>query len=206
MRLAATLVALLVAINLPACAVLSPDRSFGRELDDTNASWSIKSAMTRASDHWLAGVDVEVRDGVVLLAGTVPREVDRQLAECLSWQPASVRMVANEIEIARAPTTRDYLRNGWITQQINTRFLGDGEVRSANINVDTHNGVVYLTGLARSEEERERAAAHAAAVEGVERVVVFLRLTSEAPEFADRAEGRARACEGQSEELLHGLS
>jgi osmotically-inducible protein OsmY len=186
------------------CAAVSPERSFGRDLDDASASMAIKSAMLRASDHWLAGVDVEVDDGVALLAGTVPREQDRRLAECLAWQPSTVRMVANELQIARAPSTRDYMTNGWITQQVNARLLGDGSVRSTNINVNVHDGVVYLTGLARTPEERENAAAQASVVNGVERVVVYVRALGEDPDFEGRAEAREAACAEQSPELKAG--
>ena len=191
----------ILALALPACAAVNPERSFGRDLDDQTAAIAIKNDMLRATDFWLGGVDVEVTDGLALLAGTVPRERDRRFAECLAWSPAGVRDVANELEIAEAQGARDYMRNGWISQQIDARLLGAQDVRSSNINVETHNGVVHLLGIARNAAERDRAAEIASQIGGVERVVVHLRLVDETPDFSGRAAARAAACEGFADQL-----
>lgn len=184
------------ALAVSGCAAVQPERSFGRDLDDQTASIAIKNDMLRATDFWLGGVDVEVTDGLALLAGTVPRERDRRFAECLAWNPSGVRDVANELEIAESESARDYMTNGWISQRIDAGLLADRTVRSSNINVEVHDGVAHLLGVARTEAERERAADIAAGVRGVERVVVHLRLVDETPDFSGRAAARDRACEG----------
>ena len=59
----------LIAFVLSACSTVQEERSLGRELDDNNASWSIKSAMLRAEGYALDGVDVEVAEGVARSPG-----------------------------------------------------------------------------------------------------------------------------------------
>ena len=110
---------------LAACSTIQPERSSGRELDDANASLSIKSAMLRSEAFALEGVDVEVTEGIALLTGTVPREDDKQMAECLTWSSVAVRAVANEIQVGEAAGFRDRTRDAWITQRVRARLLSD---------------------------------------------------------------------------------
>lgn len=63
-----SLVLVLVAAGIVPAACSSvgsvgQERSIGRQLDDTNASVGIKSAMLRSEGFALDGVDVEVTEG-----------------------------------------------------------------------------------------------------------------------------------------------
>ena len=194
----------LTALAASGCAAVQPERSFGRDLDDQTASLAIKNDMLRATDFWFGGVDVEVADGLALLAGTVPRERDRRFAECLAWQPSGVRDVANELEIAETRRARGAVDDGWITRRIDARLTADRDVRASNMNVEVHDGVVHILGIARTAAERERAAELASEIRGVERVVVHLRLVDETPDFTGRAAARERACDGFQAELPGG--
>lgn len=180
---------------LPACAAMQDQRSAVRQVDDTNASIAIKSAMLRAEGFDMSGVDVEVTEGIAFLGGTAPRDVDRTYAECLAWSAPAVRSVANHIEVGEARGLRRGTSDVWITQRVRSRLVGDRSVRSVNFNIETHQGVVYLLGFARDADERERAARHASLVNGVERVVVLVRTGGEAPDLPPRGEMRAELCD-----------
>lgn len=192
------LVSLLFLTLITACASVQEERSIGRELDDANASLAIKSAMLRSEGYALQGVDVEVTEGIALLTGTVPREDDRLMAECLTWSSVAVRAVANELTIGRSSGLRDRTRDAWITQRVRGRLLGDRAVRSVNFNVETYGGKVYLLGLARTRGELERASTHASLVEGVTEVVSFVRVVGTPSELPSRGERRAAACGGEA--------
>jgi osmotically-inducible protein OsmY len=188
---------LLLPLVLMGCASMQPERSIGRELDDANASLSIKSAMLRSEGFALEGVDVEVTEGVALLTGTVPREDDRQMAECLSWSSVAVRAVANELTVGEASGLRDRTRDAWITQRVRGLLLTDRSVRSVNFNVETYHGRVYLLGVARTRGELERASSHAALVDGVDEVISFVRVAGAPSNLPSRGERRAAACAGE---------
>tara|TARA_R110002073_G_scaffold7591_4_gene43152 strand:+ start:4602 stop:5285 length:684 start_codon:yes stop_codon:yes gene_type:complete len=189
---------LCVLASLTACSAIQPERSIGRELDDTNASLSIKSAMLRSEGFSLGAIDVEVTEGIALLTGSVPREDDRMMAECLAWSSVAVRSVANEIEIGAASGFRDRSRDAWITQRVRGRLLSDRNVRSVNFNVETYSGKVYLLGMARSRGELERVSGHAALVGGVVEVISYVRIAGVPSELPSRGERRAEACAGES--------
>tara|TARA_R110000744_G_scaffold84678_4_gene165735 strand:- start:43542 stop:44225 length:684 start_codon:yes stop_codon:yes gene_type:complete len=184
--------------SLAACSAIQPERSIGRELDDTNASLAIKSAMLRSEGFALGGVDVEVTEGIALLTGAVPREDDRLMAECLAWSSVAVRSVANELEVGETSGFRDRSRDAWITQRVRGQLLSDRNVRSVNFNVETYAGTVYLLGVARSRGELERVSAHAALIGGVVEVVSYVRVAGVPSELPSRGERRDQACAGES--------
>lgn len=197
-------VLLAAASALAGCAVLQPERSVGRGIDDTNASLSIKSAMLRSEGYALDNVDVEVTEGIALLTGTVPREADRRMAECLAWSAVAVRSVENEVEVTRPDALRDRSRDYWISQQVRARLLQDRSVRSVNFNVEVEGGRVYLLGVARTRGELDRAAGHAALVEGVSDVITYVRIAGEATAPVSRGERQAAVCDGEAAPVRSG--
>jgi len=54
-----------------------------------------------------------------------------------------------------------------ITTKVKAKFAADKQVSATNIHVDTDNGVVKLTGTAKSQDEAMKAADIAKATEGV---------------------------------------
>ena len=196
----ALLISLLAFVT--ACSSIQQERSIGRELDDTNASLSIKSAMLRSEGYALEGVDVEVTEGVALLTGTAPREDDRLMAECLAWSSVAVRAVANEVSVGAASGFRDRTTDAWISQRVRGRLLTDRSVRSVNFNVETYGGKVYLLGVSRTRGELERASAHASLVDGVVEVISYVRVAGVPSRLPSRGERRAAVCGGDATPAL----
>ena len=60
--------------------------------------------------------------------------------------------------------------DGWITTKIKSDFAVDKVVSATNINVNTDNGVVHLSGVAKSQDEANRAIQIARDVKGVKSV------------------------------------
>lgn len=189
------LLAVSLSTSLVACSAVQSERSAGRQLDDFNASVAIKSAMLRADGYVLERVDVEVTEGVALLSGSAPRPEDRVFAECVAWSAPSVRSVSNQVEIGAGRGVRDTARDAFITQSVRARLAADRSVRSVNYNVETHAGTVHLLGSARSMEERDRAAAQAAMVDGVVQVIDLVQVSGSTPDFPPRGARQAAACD-----------
>lgn len=75
-----------------------------------------------------------------------------------------------------ADATRRAIADGALTSKIKAKMALDDTVKAVQIDVDTINGVVTLTGTIRSEAERQRALALARETEGVTQVVDRLEL------------------------------
>ena len=195
-------VTMVLLLALAGCSTMQEERSIGRELDDVNASLAIKSAMIRNEGYALGGVDVEVTEGIALLTGTVPREDDSLMAECLAWSSVAVRAVANELLVGTSASIRNRTNDAWITQNVRGRLLTDRSIRSVNFNVETYAGKVYLLGLARTRGELERASTHASLVDGVGEVISYVRVVGTTSTLPSRGERRAAACGGEATPAL----
>lgn len=172
----------LMAVFLSGCIVssvtgiASKERSFSRSIDDTSAGMAISARLKRYPGGGLSGVRTAVEDGFVLLTGNVFSEELRIEAEKIAWTAPKVIKIANEIEVAQKSGFAGNAKDRWITTQVRTRILGDGAVRSTNVNIETRNRRVILLGLVRSLGEIERITSHARLVPGVVEVVSYLTI------------------------------
>jgi len=70
-----------------------------------------------------------------------------------------------------------------ITTKVKAKFAADKEVSATNIHVDTDNGVVKLTGTAKSQDEAMKAADIAKATEGVASVDNAIRVSASGTKY-----------------------
>ncbi len=147
------------------------ERSVGQAVDDTAILAEINHYLLQRSETLFVKVDLEVMEGRVLLTGNVKKPEDRVEVARMAWQAKGVREVLNELEINDQSTLRDYARDVWITTQLKIKLLGDTDISAINYSVDTLNGVVYLFGIAQSQQELDRATGHARNIGGVTKVV-----------------------------------
>ena len=100
--------------------------------------------------------------------------------------------VRGEAERETADTAVSMERpDAWLTAKVQSKYFLDDEVKGLDIDVDTNEGVVTLSGTVRSEAERRQALALARNTEGVREVVDKLQLTPGEP--ADTTAARERA-------------
>lgn len=64
-----------------------------------------------------------------------------------------------------------------ITTAVKSKMIADGDVRARDIDVDTHEGVVYLIGRVRTSSERMKAEQIARSCDGVRDVVNRLEVS-----------------------------
>ena len=183
--------AVISAISLSSCAVTTAgvtkgdERNFIRSLDDITAGKAIKARIQRADVPNLGGVDVEVAEGIVLLAGTVPTQEDRIEAERIAWSAPNVEKVGNEILIKNDKGFIRTTKDGVLQTSVRTRLTADKYVKGRNINIETHEGVVYLLGVARSPQELERIAAIASTTKGAKEVISYIKVHGDNVQSAD---------------------
>ncbi len=67
-------------------------------------------------------------------------------------------------------STGRYVDDASITTSVKTKLIGDEQVKARNINVETYNGVVSLSGFVESKAEASQAVALAGQVDGVKSV------------------------------------
>lgn len=150
---------------------VTQERTTRQAMTDTEIRISVNNRLLNEDRTLFANISTEVVEGRVLLAGAVPSQRDRMRAGELVWQTPGVVELINELTVGESADMESYARDVWISTQIRTRLLTDGEVDSINYNIETIEQVVHLIGIARSEEELERVVGIASEVPGVKRVV-----------------------------------
>jgi len=175
--------AAILSLSLSACTTITTagvkkgdERNFARSVNDVSAERVIKARMSRAHGFKLRGINVDVREGVVLLAGNVSRQEDRIEAERIAWSAPRVDQVGNEVLIKDKQGIIRNAKDGFLTTSVKTRLTADKYVKSRNINVESHDGVVYLLGVARNQAELERAAEIASTTRGTREVVSYVKV------------------------------
>ncbi len=130
------------------------ERSVGGAVDDATIRLKLNHLFLQKDVNDLfKNVGTAVIEGRVLLTGNVERPETAIEAVRLAWQVHGVREVINEIQVNNKSGFTDYARDLWIAAQIKgTMFFTKG-IMSINYNVESVNGVVYLIGIAQSEEE-----------------------------------------------------
>lgn len=172
----AVLVALILAAPLLSGCLALQDKTIGESLDEGATGSQIKTKMFADSVFKKFGeVKVEVAGRFVLLAGRVPSAKDREEAEKIAWESRAVDEVANELVVEPRNLGRD-VNDSWIREQIRGRLLADRNIKGVNYNVVVYDGVVYLLGLAQSDDELRRAAETASTIGGVTKVVSYVKM------------------------------
>jgi len=63
--------------------------------------------------------------------------------------------------------TGEYVDDAWITTKVKSELIADSDTKAGNINVETSNGKVTLTGTAKTSQESDKAAQIARGIKGV---------------------------------------
>ena len=112
-------------------------------------------------------IDTNVENGKVQLSGTVRSEIDRDLAAEIAKSLDGVESVDNDLEVRDeveekqlAEADQGFLqkvKDATTTAQVKTRLIGNENVSASDIDVDTDNSIVRLSGAVRSDAERQLA-------------------------------------------------
>lgn len=138
-------------------------------------------------------IHVDTLNGVVSLSGNVSTYKELRRATMLSRDTYGVIEVRNETNLKdgnvnktpdrsseklpqKVVDTREIFNDGWITAKIKSSFIANGNIQAEDINVDTRDGVVVLSGHIDNISQKELAIKTARNISGVKDVQSQLRL------------------------------
>jgi len=142
---------------------------------DLATATKVRTELLNAGEAYIAGVGVEVYEGRVLLTGTLATEAMRANAASLAWKTEGVKDVINEIQL-HASNLRDLAKDSWITTQLQSKMTLDKQILAINYSIETVNGIVYLIGIAQSQDELDRVIAHARGINYVHQIISHVRV------------------------------
>ncbi len=156
------------------------DRPAGDTLTDVRISTAIKGTFIKNNFRNLySKIKIEVVQGRVFYTGDIEKEEDAITAVQIAWNQEGVSEVINELKVDKNSNKFNivqYTRDALITSQIKSKTFMNREIKFVNYTVITINDVVYLFGIARSEEELEKVANIASNISGVKKVVSHVKV------------------------------
>jgi osmotically-inducible protein OsmY len=184
-----------------ASEIQSPDKLSDAELwygDKPQASTSAAKGSTAkaeesSSDAWttaavklkllssreVPGLDINVdtRQGVVTLFGSVPAESTKQLAEKLASETSGARVVKNQIQVVpKAEQEQVAAKDESIQASLKKRIADNPELKDANVKLEVSKGVVRLTGTVENQRDHLAVLTTTRATQGVRSLIDELEI------------------------------
>ncbi|MDW7773875.1 MAG: BON domain-containing protein [Desulfobulbaceae bacterium] len=107
-------------------------------------------------------ISVDVKDGIANITGSVDSEIERDLAVEIARSIDGIREVKEDLKIGPAEDAREKksefarrVEDATVTAKVKYRLILNKHIASYDINVDTENSVVTLTGRVDSGEKRD---------------------------------------------------
>jgi osmotically-inducible protein OsmY len=192
--------ALLVAASLSSCIplvlggaavtggyVAGQERGVGTIASDTDIRAGINNAWYSYNSDMAGQLSLSVYDGRVLITGIVSNPDFKPQAVRLAGQVKGVKEVNDEILVSDRSTIGNSARDELIKTRLRSAVLFDGDVRSVNYTIDVINGVVYLSGSARTQAELDKVIDYARNIPNVKKVVNYARIRPGEPPAPGRA-------------------
>jgi len=155
---------------------------------DTRISTAIKLGLYQKDPDLHRLVDVNVQNGEVLLTGAVPNEEWHLDAVRISWETQGVQRVIDNIGKSEGATLGTYTKDTWITTQLKSTLMFDGDIQSRNYSLKTVSGQVYIMGIAQNKAELDKVVNHASNTDGVSKVVSYVKVKEMPDEVGAGAE------------------
>jgi hyperosmotically inducible protein len=150
------------------------------QTSDAGITGLVKTKLAADGKVSASEITVETTNGVVTLTGNVDSQEAKDQALKLAKETSGVQDVKDMISVregsqsGEAPepsrTVGERIDDAGITMKVKARLLDDPVVKGMQIDVDTRDGVVFLTGTVTGDAERKQAIELARTTEGVKSV------------------------------------
>lgn len=166
-----TIKVVVAAFSLIAAGTAAAETA-GEYVDDSTLQARVKTELMSDDFAGGAGINLETRKGVVQLGGFVDDAAKAEQAEKVVAAVDGVAKVDNQLhEKPGKRTTGQSLDDKVITTRVKSSLADADFGTGMDINVDTYNGVVLLTGFVKSKETAKLAAKLAEGVDNVDDVI-----------------------------------
>ncbi|MDR3031222.1 MAG: BON domain-containing protein, partial [Holosporales bacterium] len=135
----------------------------------------IKSKLYKVSPELYSAASVSVDRGCVLLTGAVQNPEWISSAEKEAWTVDGVVVVDNNIIVGNIPVSQA-LQDALITSTCRTSLICSKDIKSVNYKLKTVNGIVYVTGISRSQNELNKTLETLQGVRNVKKIISYVNV------------------------------
>ena len=165
-------VLLVVALAVGACASTRTTKSAGEQVDDSVTTGRVKAALIADSTTKAHQIDVETFKGTVQLNGFVDSSASKQRASEVAKSTKGVTAVRNNLTVRSdsGPSGSERVDDAAITTKVKAALAGDPRTKAHQVNVETREGAVQLSGFVDTSEAKSTAEELARNVDNVKSV------------------------------------
>lgn len=162
------------ALVIGGALITGSGNAFGKTTEKINDAWlTAKTKIALFADSRVKGheVNVETKEGVVMIRGKVDTNAAKEAAESIAKNIDGVKSVKNDLQVV-APSKREAIddKDDAITTRVKNEIEKDSYLKKADIKVKTNAGVVSLTGEVQDLTTSAQASTIAWQVPGVKSV------------------------------------
>jgi hyperosmotically inducible periplasmic protein len=165
-------VMLIMTLAAVACASTRTQKSAGEQVDDSVTTGRVKAALIADPVTKAHQIDVETFKGTVQLNGYVDTSASKERASEIAKNTRGVTAVHNNLTVKTDGNRsgEQVVDDGAITTKVKAALAGDPRTKAHQVNVETHEGVVQLSGFVDNAEAKSTAEQLARAVDNVKSV------------------------------------
>tara|TARA_B100000989_G_scaffold232978_1_gene179759 strand:+ start:666 stop:1271 length:606 start_codon:yes stop_codon:yes gene_type:complete len=168
-----------VGVSTAAVAASTTEKGFSTSVSDGVIFAKLKDRFVQVNASLLTSADVTVNEGAVLFTGKVKTPEDKIEATKLAWEIKGVREVVNELQVTDTSSIKDIAKDLAASATLRGKMIADKDISSLNFSIDVVNGVVYLSGVASTPEERNKVVSHAQNLRFAQEVVNYIILAKD---------------------------
>jgi hyperosmotically inducible protein len=171
-KILVALIAGAATLSMAACSATRTQRAPGEQVDDATILTSVKSKLVSNKVTDAGDINVDVNRGVVKLSGFVDNADQKSQAATVARSVDGVTSVQNDIAVKKGDSSSagEVVDDSILTAKVKTALIGSSSTKAHQINVETHQGVVQLSGFVDNAAAKSAATDVAKSVTGVKDV------------------------------------
>jgi osmotically-inducible protein OsmY len=157
------------------------ERGISGVISDADIKTRIALKFSEHDSELFANITIVVRQGRVLLTGTLSKPQKHIAAVRYAWEVRGVNEVMDEIKTGTSESAGVVAKDAWISTQLKSKMLFGNDISSINYNIQTEQGVVYVMGIAQDKTELSRVLNLIRNTSGVKKVVNYVTIRTQIP-------------------------
>jgi len=154
-------------------------RTLGTQIDDSIMDKSLDARLVAMNKNYLLNVKTKVLDGRIFLTGKIDTPEEKLQITKLAWETKGARSVKNDLKIKEEFNFQQSAKDILITSQLRSAMIFNKKIKAVNYNIDTYKKVIYVYGIAQSEDEKDEIVKEAKEILDVKDVITSILLVED---------------------------
>ena len=154
-------------------------RTLGTQIDDSIMDKSLDARLVAMNKNYLINVKTKVLDGRIFLTGKIDTPEEKLQITKLAWETKGARSVKNDLKVKEEFNFQQSAKDILITSQLRSAMIFNKKIKAVNYNIDTFKKVIYVYGIAQSEDEKDEIVKEAKEILDVKNVITSILLVED---------------------------